>query len=184
MKQYLSFNTADFWSSLSYKLAEQKPKLCLTWDFLSALVILMKSTGETVEFGRILSDSSSRSRIFIGNEPDSFMAKCGIESTRSQKTWPASRPCERADYDIACKAACVQCQAVPLSHCIADFWPDNVQSHGQESYLQLHQTRRSLRAWRAGLQCLLDSKTPESYAVTVLVMRCTHKVHCENSCIA
>ena len=31
------FCTADFWSSCAYESAEQKPKHCLTWDFLSAL---------------------------------------------------------------------------------------------------------------------------------------------------
>ena len=39
VKQCLSFCTADFWSLLSYKSAEQKSKHCLTWDILSALLM-------------------------------------------------------------------------------------------------------------------------------------------------
>ena len=37
VRQCLGFCRADFWSSLAYASAEQKPKHCLTWDFLSAL---------------------------------------------------------------------------------------------------------------------------------------------------
>ena len=33
------FLIAIFWSSLAYESTEQKPKHCLTWDFLSALII-------------------------------------------------------------------------------------------------------------------------------------------------
>ena len=41
VRQYLGFGTADFWSSLAYESAEQKPKHCLTWDFLSALLMML-----------------------------------------------------------------------------------------------------------------------------------------------
>jgi len=41
VRQCLDFWTADFWSLLAYELAEQKPKHCLTGDFLSALDITM-----------------------------------------------------------------------------------------------------------------------------------------------
>ena len=36
-KAMFGFFTADFWSSFAYESAEEKPKHCLTWDFLSAL---------------------------------------------------------------------------------------------------------------------------------------------------
>ena len=38
-RQCLGFCTADFCTSFAYESAEQKPKHCLTWDFLSALVM-------------------------------------------------------------------------------------------------------------------------------------------------
>ena len=37
VRQCLGLCTADFWSSFAYESAEEKPKHCLTWDFLSAL---------------------------------------------------------------------------------------------------------------------------------------------------
>ena len=37
----LGFCTADFWPALAYESAKQKPKHCLTWDFLSALIIVL-----------------------------------------------------------------------------------------------------------------------------------------------
>ena len=40
VRQCLGFCTADFLSLLAYESAEQKPKHCLTWDFLSALLII------------------------------------------------------------------------------------------------------------------------------------------------
>ena len=38
-RQCLGFGTANFFCLLAYESAEQKPKHCLTWDFLSALII-------------------------------------------------------------------------------------------------------------------------------------------------
>ena len=38
VRQCLGFWTADFWYSVAYESAEQKPKHCLTWDYLSALL--------------------------------------------------------------------------------------------------------------------------------------------------
>ena len=40
VRQCLSLSTADFWSSLAYDTAEEKPKHCLTSDFLSALAMM------------------------------------------------------------------------------------------------------------------------------------------------
>jgi len=42
VKQCLGFCTADFWSSLVYESAE-KPKHCITWDFISALMTRWKT---------------------------------------------------------------------------------------------------------------------------------------------
>ena len=39
VRHCLGFSTADFGSSLAYESAEEKPKHCLTRDFLSALTI-------------------------------------------------------------------------------------------------------------------------------------------------
>ena len=44
VSQCLGFCTADFWSSLAYESAEQKPKHCLTPDLLSALKIKHKTS--------------------------------------------------------------------------------------------------------------------------------------------
>ena len=39
VRQCLDFCTPDFWSLFAYESAEEKPKHCLTWDFLSALLM-------------------------------------------------------------------------------------------------------------------------------------------------
>ena len=39
VRQHLRFCTADYWALLAYESAKQKPKHCLTWDFLSALAV-------------------------------------------------------------------------------------------------------------------------------------------------
>ena len=39
VRQCLGFCTPDFWSLFAYESAEEKPKHCLTWDFLSALLM-------------------------------------------------------------------------------------------------------------------------------------------------
>ena len=39
VRQCMGFCTADFWSPLAYESAEEKPKHCLTWYFLSALLM-------------------------------------------------------------------------------------------------------------------------------------------------
>ena len=49
VRQCLGFCTADFWSSLAYESAVQKPKHCLTPGFLIPLVVMTKSVGWTLQ---------------------------------------------------------------------------------------------------------------------------------------
>ena len=41
VRQCLGFCTAELWSRLAYESAEQNLKHCLTWDFLSALILTL-----------------------------------------------------------------------------------------------------------------------------------------------
>ena len=43
-KSQVRLSLADFLSSLAYESAVEKPKYCLTWDFLSALEIMEHRT--------------------------------------------------------------------------------------------------------------------------------------------
>ena len=43
VRKCLGFFTADYLSSLVYESAEQKPKHCPTWDFLSALTCIFET---------------------------------------------------------------------------------------------------------------------------------------------